>query len=173
MENYQSNSQDQFKRLKSQIGEVDLKHACIQISLYCLDEAWARYLAEIADIREGIHLTRLGGQKPVYEFQKKVIDLFYQLQESMEKETIQIFEKLKIRDNQIDLDSAGLKAPSSTWTYLINDNQFEDMLGIELIGNVGLSAAAGVMWPLIAPFLALNILMKKKQRKRMNTSLKN
>lgn len=171
--NYVSSSQDQFERLKSQIGENKLRQVCKQVSLFCLDEAWARYLAEIADIREGIHLTRLGGQKPVLIFQKRVIEVFDALQEAMEKQTIRIFEKLQIRDNQVDLDSAGLKAPSSTWTYLINDNQFEDMLSLELIGNVGLSAVAGLMWPLIAPFLALNIFVKKQRRKKLEASLKN
>ena len=39
------------------------------------------------------------------------------------------------------------KTPSSTWTYLINDKTFDDMLGLQFLGNIGLSLGVLVAWP--------------------------
>ncbi|MCH7676756.1 hypothetical protein IH879_17695 [candidate division KSB1 bacterium] len=64
--------------------------------------------------------------------------------------------------DRIDLDDAKLKAPSSTWTYLINDNTFEDMLGVQLIGNAGLQVGAGIWWPLMLFYSLVRKLSRKK-----------
>ena len=126
-----------------------------------MDKSWSRYLAEITDIREGIHLNRIGGLDPLFEFQKLSIRIFDKVQRDVELDTIQTFNKLKIKDNEFCLDDAGLKAPSSTWTYLINDNPFENMLSVQLMGNIGLSIGAGIWGPLMAVYL----LIKKFGRK--------
>jgi preprotein translocase subunit SecA len=156
---YQSNSPDQFQKLITKISEEQFLKICSQISLFYLDQFWSNYLAEIADIREGIHLTRLGGQEPVFEFQKLSIEIFDKLQNEMELDMITSFNN--INDNNADLDSLGLKAPSATWTYLVNDNPFEDMLEIQLIGNVGLNTGAGLYWPLMGLYLLFKRLRRK------------
>ncbi|MCH8021903.1 hypothetical protein IH785_18930 [candidate division KSB1 bacterium] len=60
------------------------------------------------------------------------------------------------------LIDAGLKAPSATWTYLINDNTFEDMHGVELIGNAGLQVCSGILWPLMLFYPLVRKLRRKK-----------
>jgi preprotein translocase subunit SecA len=158
LDSYQSNSPDQFRNLMAKVGADRLHKICNHISLFYLDKFWSSYLAEIADIREGIHLTRLGGQEPVFEFQKLVVKNFDNLQNEMELNLIKSFNN--IDDNIADLDSLGLKAPSATWTYLVNDNPFEDMLEILLIGYVGLSTGAGLYWPLMGLYLLHNKLCR-------------
>jgi len=59
------------------------------------------------------------------------------------------------------LDALGIKGPSATWTYLINDNPFENLLGIQLIGNMGMQTMAGMLGPLVA----LQLLFRKKKLK--------
>lgn len=126
-----------------------------------MDKSWSRYLAEITDIREGIHLNRIGGLDPLFEFQKLSIRIFDKVQRDVELDTIRTFNKLKIKDNTFCLDDAGLKAPSSTWTYLINDNPFENMLSVRLMGNIGLSIGAGIWGPLMAVYLLIKKFCKK------------
>jgi preprotein translocase subunit SecA len=41
---------------------------------------------------------------------------------------VKAFLSAKITQNGIDLESEGLRGPASTWTYLINDNPFGDVL---------------------------------------------
>jgi len=69
------------------------------------------------------------------------------------------------------LIDAGLKAPSSTWTYLINDNTFEDMLGLEFIGNTGLQVGATVDLSGLAPLATMLFpLVRKLRRKKKRQS---
>ncbi len=158
---YQSNSPDQFQSLMAKIGGESLYKICQHISLFHLDKFWSGYLAEIADIREGIHLTRLGGQEPLIEFQKRSIELFENLQDEIEGEMIESFNA--INDSRVNLDSLGLKAPSATWTYLVDDNPFKDIFENLLIGSVGLKIGAGFYWPLMRLYL-----MFKKMRRQKN-----
>ncbi len=157
---YRTNSPDQFRKLMAKIGNDSLYKICQHISLFHLDKFWSSYLAVIADIREGIHLTRLGGQEPVIEFQKRSIEIFDNLQDEIEHDMIASFNT--VNDSRANLDSLGLKAPSATWTYLVNDNPFEDMLEILLIGNVGLSTGAGLYWPLMGLYLWFKRLTRHK-----------
>lgn len=159
---YQSNSPHHAYQLKLKIAEDRLHKICSHISLFYLDKFWSSYLAEIADIREGIHLTRLGGQEPLFEFQKLAIEIFDRRQKEMELEMINSFNN--INNNNADLDSLRLRAPSATWTYLVNDNPFEDMLEIQLIGNMGLNTGAGLYWPLIGLYLLFKKLAKKNKK---------
>ena len=139
-----------------------LEAACRRISLHFLDKFWSGHLAEMADIREGVYLVRLGGETPVLVFQKLAIDSFDKSKKSIETEMIRSFNLVKVKDNRIDLDDTGLKAPSSTWTYLINDNTFENMLGVGLIGNAGLQVGAGIWWPLMLLYPLVRKLRKIK-----------
>ncbi len=159
---YESESPEHFKQLVSKVERTQLATACRRLSLYFLDKFWSTHLAEIADIREGVHLVRLGGQKPVLAFQKLAIASFDRLQKDLEREMLRSFSRIKVKNNRLDLQDTGLKAPSSTWTYLINDNTFENMLGIELIGNPGLQVGAGIWWPLMLFYPLVRKLSRKK-----------
>ena len=43
------------------------------VTLACIDRAWQDHLALCADLREGIHLVRLGGQDPLTRFTSEAI----------------------------------------------------------------------------------------------------
>ncbi len=94
------------------------------------------------------------------EFQKRSIVLFDKLQDEIECDMIGSFNT--INDGRADLDSLGLKAPSATWTYLVNDNPFKDMFEILLIGNVGLNIGTGLYWPLMGLYLLFKKLLRHK-----------
>ena len=54
-----------------------------------------------------------------------------------------IFGSAEITEEGIDLEKEGLQVPSSTWTYLINDNPFGNRLAMLLVGNRHIGFAAG------------------------------
>ena len=162
IEFFKINSPHQFNLLSTKVGELKLLEICRRLFLMQIDKDWSRYLAQIADIREGIHLLRLGGQDPIFKFREQSIQLFDQMMDELNSKTINLFNKLTIKDNEVDLCDTGLKAPSSTWTYLINDNPFEKMLGIQLIGNMGLSIGAGMYGFLFALYPLLKKIGRKK-----------
>jgi preprotein translocase subunit SecA len=99
-----------------------------QITLFHIDRCWAEYLDQIGHIREGIHLFSAGGQNPLDEFHKIVAGAFHKLLRRINDEIIQTFNSARISEDGIDVAAEGLVRPTSTWTYLINDNPFGDFM---------------------------------------------
>ena len=139
----------------STAGGDAVQHAEQRIAIRVLDDRWADHLAAIEDVREGIHLQRLGGREPVTEFHRQIVEGFGSLMGDVRRETAERFRRLRVVDGVIDLASAGLSGSSATWTYLVNDNPFST-LGLSMLSsrNVGTAGAMGMLavlyWPLTA-----------------------
>lgn len=112
-----------------------------------IDRAWCEHLGRVADIREGIHLQRLGRQDPLFVFQRETGVLSHDFQRRVEEASAARFRA--IDPATVDVNAADLKGPSATWTYLINDDPFADDLARSLAGNVGFSMGAAMVWPLL------------------------
>ena len=118
--------------LAAAIEAAVLAQAARQIVLYHLDRGWADHLAAAAEIREGIHLRALGhgpnpfimALDPLAEFHAELVRLFTRLLDQVEERSAETFRTATITSAGIDLDSAGLKRPTATWTYLVQDNPF-------------------------------------------------
>ena len=99
-----------------------------QITLFQIDACWADYLTRVADIRENIHLVVLANQSPLDEFHKRVGREYADMLERIDRQVVHKFRSAEITAAGIDLDKEALRGPSSSWTYLINDNPFGDVL---------------------------------------------
>ncbi len=117
-----------YQQLSSTVGNKVLQDVEKQITLFHIDQCWAEHLARVADIRENIHLRVLARQNPLDEFQKEAGREFADLTERIDDQILGTFHSVAIDENGLDLDKEGLRGPSSTWTYLINDNPFGDVL---------------------------------------------
>lgn len=113
-----------YQELEKSYGKDLMQKVERQIVLHHLNEGWANYLEEVGSIREGIHLTGIAGKNPVDEFHLTVIPLFNEVLQSVREEAVRCFEQADITPLGIDLEKEGLKGPSSTWTYLVEDNPF-------------------------------------------------
>ncbi len=153
---------EKYKKLISKISKDALNDLCKQIVLFHLDSFWWEYLADIADIRESIHLKRVGGENPFFEFQKLAIEIFDDRWTQLEITILNTIKKINIKNGHVNLDELGIRTPSATWTYLVNDNPFEKNFGMQLLGDTGMQVAAGIFGPL----LALEFLFMKKRNKR-------
>lgn len=136
-------------RLLAAVGAVELQRAERLVTLFHIDETWAEHLADVADVREGIHLMRVGGRNPMAAFHQRITDAFLRLPGRIEARVVETLERIQIVDGVIDLDSAGLARPASTWTYLINDDPFRDALVNALSGGGGFAVGAALYWPLL------------------------
>ncbi|WP_020519711.1 accessory Sec system translocase SecA2 [Catelliglobosispora koreensis] len=111
------------------------------IALYHLDRLWAEHLAELAEVREGVHLRALGRVDPLDEFHRSAVPAFNALIPEIEKRTLETFEEIDDADGFEDgwePERAELIRPSATWTYLVNDNPFGSELD-RLVSIVGKS----------------------------------
>ena len=115
-----------------------------QASLFHIDRRWSDHLGRVADLREGIHLLRVGGQDPLREFVHRAVESYRQMRQEIDKDVDRTLRVATITENGIDLEREGLRGPSSTWTYRVNDDPFRHQLGIQLAGSTGFAAAAAL-----------------------------
>ena len=155
----ESKAGDQYAELSSFLGRSRLKELVKKITLLHMDRLWARHLAVITDVRESIHLVKVGGESPLQEFQKIIVQAYLDLELKIQEEILSTLLSLKITPEGVDLDRKDLKGPSSTWTYLINDNQFGSWVEMIQGRNIGFSAVAAavygplyILWGLVQRF---------------------
>jgi preprotein translocase subunit SecA len=119
---------DRHAVLRESVGGPEVARAARQIVLHHLDRCWTEHLAYLADLREGIHLRSLArGLNPLDEFHREAVPAYKRLLGDARARAAETFSGLTVTDGRLDLDGAGLRRPSATWTYLVHDNPFGSM----------------------------------------------
>ncbi|MFU1792588.1 DEAD/DEAH box helicase [Paenibacillus azoreducens] len=98
-----------------------------RVRLYYIDKFWADHLAYVSYIREGIHLTSLVNRNPIDEFHAQIIQAYEQIPAKINRESAKMLEKLRGSNDPAMWEKFGLKNPTSTRTYIIND-QYKEYL---------------------------------------------
>ncbi|MGW0435966.1 accessory Sec system translocase SecA2 [Micromonospora sp. NPDC003197] len=126
---------ERFPERTEEMDEDILSRAARSIALYHLDRLWTEHLAELSEVREGVHLRALGRLDPLDEFHRAAVPAFNALIPAIEERTVATFEETEF-DEDWQPDEAQLVRPSATWTYLVHDNPFGSELD-RLIASVG------------------------------------
>ncbi|MEM7105528.1 MAG: accessory Sec system translocase SecA2 [Bacteroidota bacterium] len=155
---------EKYKELLTKHGQEIVLKVEQQISLALIDQHWADYLEEADRLRMGIHWKAYGGQYPLLSFQKTMSGIFDGLLEAIDIAILQKIDTVTITQNGINLEAEGLQGPSSTWTYLVNDNPFGDRVEMMLVGNVGYAAAAAIYMPLLFLYFLFKKLFRKSPK---------
>jgi preprotein translocase subunit SecA len=136
-------------RLVAAVGEAATDDAERAVTRAHLDRLWREHLAACADLRDGIHLVRLGGQDPLQRFTTEVRGAFARLTSALDEAVLSSLDGVRAAGGRIDIASVELKGPSSTWTYLVNDDPFREQVLLSLIGTGGKAVAvyAAVVMP--------------------------
>ncbi|MBZ9685539.1 accessory Sec system translocase SecA2 [Clostridium estertheticum] len=137
-----------FTKLVNFFSEDTVNELEKQVALYNINEVWADYLAHVAYLQDGVKLSILSRKNPLQEFQIEAASVFQVLQQEIQKRILQDFETLDISEQGLISLKERIKPPSSTWTYLVNDNSLIDSLSSLFVGNVVAS---------IGTFIALSI----------------
>ncbi|HUI92480.1 MAG TPA: hypothetical protein VLX68_09565 [Chitinivibrionales bacterium] len=82
---------DKIKSLAPYFKIKTIAAECTSLALFHHDKHWSRYLAEMTEIREGIHLRKMGGLDPLYEFQKLSIHIFEVMRQHIEDDMAKAF----------------------------------------------------------------------------------
>lgn len=106
---------------------------------YYLDQRWTEHLALLQELRDGIHLRSLAGQRPADEFHRIALREFHGFFDAVYQDAAAFIAALRPEDIGQSLDTLGLRRPSATWTYMITDDP---------LGNPGdrLTRALGKRW---------------------------
>ena len=154
--------------LVAAVGEAAVVTAERTVTLFCIDRAWRDHLAFCADVREGIHLVRLGGRDPLTQFTSQAIGAFSQIDDAIDEAVLAALPLVRIDGSALDLTATGLKGPSSTWTYLVNDDPFKSRIGALLTGPGGATVAmysAAVMMPLLVAWGLVDSFFRRSGRR--------
>lgn len=115
---------DRLEHLRSALGEEELARVCRAVMLFELDALWSDHLAQLSEQRAAIHLRALGRQNPLDEFRRETIRTFEGFLEDARTNALETVESLEVVDGHIDLDAAGIRSGSTTWTYVVDENPF-------------------------------------------------
>ncbi len=99
-------SERRTQRLKEQASETELDH---------IDNLWADYLAQIAELGDGLCWIALGGRDPFPDYLRAARDLFDELMQSVDDWNA---------DGEVE-DKPVTRG--ATWTYLVKDMPFGTM----------------------------------------------
>ncbi len=130
-------------QLAAALGEDAVVRAERLVTLHEIDRSWRDHLSFIADVREGIHLVSLGGQDPLAQFTRNITMAFDRLEEGIDDGVLEALDRIYVDGKGLDLSALQLKGPSSTWTYLVNDDPFRKQIGMLLTGPGKVTFAIG------------------------------
>jgi preprotein translocase subunit SecA len=161
----ESNILEEGRRKLGSMGMMELERCA---TLFHIDRAWSEHLAWIQDTRDSIHLVSLGGQEPLDEFIKLTTSKFLRMQSGIDKTIAEEMRAIIHNSGKGEIDLDKLKGPSSTWTYLVNEQQFG--WGLEMLKgkNVGFAyMAARSMGPLFLLALLLDRYFRRKKKTKI------
>jgi preprotein translocase subunit SecA len=160
-------SPNRYGALVAIASERAVREAEVAVTLHEIDRAWRDHLALIADLREGIHLVSLGGRDALTQFTQEAIAAFARIDGAVNEGVDRALEKVRVSSGRIDLNALDIKGPSSTWTYLVNDDPFRQQIGRMLTGpgraTVAIAAAAAAM-PLLILWGLVDRFFRKRRR---------
>lgn len=156
---------ERYEELESRLGKSEVDRISKLITLFQIDRVWREHLALIAEVREGIHLAIVGGRSPLDEFHRMVQPEFSALNGRIRDSVVETFRSLDVGPDGVDLESRGIRGPSSTWTYLVSDHQFGLWVGLIHGTNIGAaSVAVFAYWPLYIAMALVQRFFKNKNR---------
>src|SRR3954451_4271938 len=147
-----------WSQLSSAYGADLLREIERRITLVTLDRCWSDHLAEMQAVRDEVHLVQLGGRDPFVEYCRTANAARGALLARIDDTIVEIFERIEVTAGGVDWEREGLRGPSSTWTYLVNDNVFGNntFLGLANRASFGLWAVLVCWWLLIPWALVLH-----------------
>ncbi|MBN2351965.1 MAG: preprotein translocase subunit SecA [Spirochaetales bacterium] len=124
-------------RLRARLGDAAARRLGARIFLAVLDRFWADHLATVEELREGIALQRFGAREPLHEFIRLASERFAEGLARVAAEC-RAEARAALKTNDGGAGYGTVRAPSSTWTYALDD---EPLPAFNLAGFAGGPAA--------------------------------
>lgn len=110
---------DMYAAAVAKFGKEKTDELELKTILRVINEYWSDYLDYTSYLRDGIHLTRIGGKNPADEYNIACEEFFSGMEEQVIDAMGERLEKL------VSLDSADdyvIEKPISIWTYILNES---------------------------------------------------
>ena len=117
-------SEEQYCGLTQAVSQEALEKVGRQLALALIDELWADYLANVAELKGGIHWVSWGGRDPLYEFLTGEQAIYADFHRCLIEEMADALANAEIRNGVIHFpDGRGFER-GATWTYITTDQPF-------------------------------------------------
>lgn len=113
---------EKIKALTTASSEEVVAQLVRSVTLWCLDEQWCDHLANLSEIRDGIHLQALAGVNPRDEFHRIALREFHGFFTTAYTRAADIIQTVTTDQLDQDISALGLRRPSATWAYMVTDN---------------------------------------------------
>lgn len=120
--------QSLYDTLVQRYGQQVVHDAERTVAIHHIDDCWADHLQVCSEVRNSIYLASMGGLNALDEFNKQVNASFRGYNQRVSEKVANSFRHARIFDDGIDMEQEGLVGPSSTWTYMINDNPMGEVM---------------------------------------------
>jgi preprotein translocase subunit SecA len=117
-------SEEQYLGLTQAAGKEALEKAGRQLALAIIDELWSDYLANVAELKGGIHWVSWGGRDPLYEFLTGEQAIYADFHRCLTEEIANALANAEIREGVIHFPDARRFERGATWTYITTDQPF-------------------------------------------------
>ncbi len=135
-------------RLVAACGEERAREVEQQATMHALDRLWSDHLEVVAEIREGVPLMRMASLDAQNEFLKACDAAFRDMRARVDEESLATFDRIDPDAGATDLAALGIRGPSSTWTYLVDENPLRDSAALAIADSLSLSLGMVLWWPL-------------------------
>ena len=116
--------EEQYGDLLGAAGKDAVETAGRRLALAILDDLWADYLANVAELRGGIHWVSWGGRDPLHAFLTGAEEIYDDFQLRFRQEIADAFAAAEIRNGEIRFPDEQKFERGATWTYLTTDQPF-------------------------------------------------
>lgn len=116
-----------YNALVNAAGETEVRAATRRHALHVIDDLWADYLANVSELRGGVHWVQWGGRDPLHTFLTKVAEIYTEFQDRLVEEIEDALASAAINPEtgavEFNDDTAHFER-GATWTYLTTDQPF-------------------------------------------------
>ncbi len=116
--------EEQYRELIQRAGKEEVERAGRQLALAVIDDLWADYLANVAELKGGIHWVSWGGRDPLYRFLTGVREIYEDLRRCLREEIAEAFANAEVSGGEIHFQNEKRFERGATWTYLTTDQPF-------------------------------------------------
>jgi preprotein translocase subunit SecA len=116
--------EEQYDALVRAAGEDALETAGRQLVLAIVDDLWADYLANVAELRGGIHWASWTGGDPLYKFLTGELAIYADFHACLKEEVAGALEAADVRNGAIHFQKGERLERGATWTYVASDQPF-------------------------------------------------
>ncbi len=113
-----------YAELTESAGADAVERAGRQFVLALIDDLWADYLSNIAELRGGIHWASWTGNDPLHYFLTAEREIYDDFHQCLREETAAAFRQAEIRGGVIHLPRDEALERGATWTYVTTDQPF-------------------------------------------------